>query len=293
MSHLLKSHPSWVCGLKRPFSMYGLPYSSHTLRGCVDWNCKETDASTERVVTPFVGVWIETWLICVKNNIVVSHPSWVCGLKPILSINLITCQLSHPSWVCGLKQIIGGYYESKNMSHPSWVCGLKPGRWRIHHQEECHTLRGCVDWNIKYGKFKKRAKCHTLRGCVDWNTWQHLRYCLILVTPFVGVWIETVPLSVREQPIMVTPFVGVWIETSVTATALLSRVVTPFVGVWIETYITKFESNIVRVTPFVGVWIETENRFYFLSPLEKVIFTKTCHWLSISYNDKKYDSGLL
>jgi len=25
------------------------------------------------------------------------------------------------------------------------------------------------------------------------------------------------------------------------------------------------------------VWIETENRFYFLSPLEKVIFTKTCH----------------
>lgn len=31
------------------------------------------------------------------------------------------------------------------------------------------------------------------------------------------------------------------------------------------------------VTPFVGVWNETENRFYFLSPLEKVIFTKTCH----------------
>lgn len=31
------------------------------------------------------------------------------------------------------------------------------------------------------------------------------------------------------------------------------------------------------VTPFVGVWNETENRFYFLSPLKKVIFTKTCH----------------
>ena len=37
----------------------------------------------------------------------------------------------------------------------------------------------------------------------------------------------------------------------------------------------KFEKQ--EVTPFVGVWIETENRFYFLSPLEKVIFTKTCH----------------
>lgn len=33
----------------------------------------------------------------------------------------------------------------------------------------------------------------------------------------------------------------------------------------------------LAVTPFVGVWNETENRFYFLSPLEKVIFTKTCH----------------
>ena len=29
-----------------------------------------------------------------------------------------------------------------------------------------------------------------------------------------------------------------------------------------------------NVTPFVGVWIETENRFYFLSPLEKVIFLR-------------------
>ena len=36
---------------------------------------------------------------------------------------------------------------------------------------------------------------------------------LLLVTPFVGVWIETVlfcPISVSLE---VTPFVGVWIET--------------------------------------------------------------------------------
>ena len=33
------------------------------------------------------------------------------------------------------------------------------------------------------------------------------------VTPFVGVWIETVCLSVYLPLAIVTPFVGVWIET--------------------------------------------------------------------------------
>ena len=35
-----------------------------------------------------------------------------------------------------------------------------------------------------------------------------------LVTPFVGVWIETRPLDEIPIDIAVTPFVGVWIETS-------------------------------------------------------------------------------
>ena len=33
------------------------------------------------------------------------------------------------------------------------------------------------------------------------------------VTPFVGVWIETMDLSPQLEQIHVTPFVGVWIET--------------------------------------------------------------------------------
>ena len=46
------SHPSWVCGLK------------HTLVG-------EESAAT--IVTPFVGVWIETSLYCVKIRATVCH----------------------------------------------------------------------------------------------------------------------------------------------------------------------------------------------------------------------------
>ena len=70
---------------------------------------------------------------------------------------------------------------------------------------------------------------------------------------------------------------GVWIETPGCAKNLREQYVTPFVGVWIETQIEAHFGVTPKVTPFVGVWIETENRFYFLSPLEKVIFTKTCH----------------
>ena len=36
---------------------------------------------------------------------------------------------------------------------------------------------------------------------------------LLLVTPFVGVWIETLEISEEKQRHQVTPFVGVWIET--------------------------------------------------------------------------------
>ena len=79
----------------------------------------------------------------------------------------------------------------------------------------------------------------------------------LLVTPRVGVWIETVipteqieghpSLPVwecglkrlcqrhRETPSLVTPRVGVWIETKDELISYLDENVTPRVGVWIET----------------------------------------------------------
>ena len=55
----------------------------------------------------------------------------------------------------------------------------------------------------------------------------------------------------------VTPYVGVWIETIYTKEVCVNGSVTPYVGVWIETvqaYKDKWDEN---VTPYVGVWIET------------------------------------
>ena len=36
-------------------------------------------------VTPFVGVWIETVGVICRRLFYQSHPSWVCGLKLLLS----------------------------------------------------------------------------------------------------------------------------------------------------------------------------------------------------------------
>ena len=55
------------------------------------------------------------------------------------------------------------------------------------------------------------------------------------VTPYVGVWIETLPLSALDFENCVTPYVGVWIETSSSHTWCVTFQVTPYVGVWIET----------------------------------------------------------
>ena len=56
----VKSHPAWVCGLKQSVLMR-FPVG---------------------LVTPCVGVWIETLYDAFIAGEAVSHPAWVCGLKP-------------------------------------------------------------------------------------------------------------------------------------------------------------------------------------------------------------------
>ena len=104
----------------------------------------------------------------------------------------------------------------------------------------------------------------------------------MVVTPFVGVWIETSILPYLTTYRTVTPFVGVWIETLGLIMVVGGAKVTPFVGVWIETlnatlplaaaachtlrgcvdwnHRASLQKDFREVTPFVGVWIETEPR---------------------------------
>ena len=76
------SHPSWVCGLKQfCFRLYRWNNWSHPSWVCgLKLFCSDVYCSSYRV-TPFVGVWIETFLPEPIMELIRSHPSWVCGLK--------------------------------------------------------------------------------------------------------------------------------------------------------------------------------------------------------------------
>ena len=56
-----------------------------------------------QLVTPCMGVWIETSLRCLRCRQDKSHPVWVCGLKQTADNTDNEGGESHPVWVCGLK----------------------------------------------------------------------------------------------------------------------------------------------------------------------------------------------
>ena len=144
------------------------------------------------LVTPFVGVWIETTIRLEREQILGSHPSWVCGLKLLVCRHNTAASWSHPSWVCGLKHLKKCTALGSAGSHPSWVCGLKP------YEYQTSTLD---------------MSSHPSWVCGLKHVLVVIRKRLVKVTPFVGVWIETCRWSTWCYSCWVTPFVGVWIET--------------------------------------------------------------------------------
>ena len=144
---LYGSHPAWVCGLKHYAVMFNDFKPCHTLRGCVDWNSRISDILCCDIVTPCVGVWIET-LEKRRYHVAVRHT-----LRGCVDWNLLGDD--------------------------------------IRSGERSHTLRGCVDWNFIRMIHNNQQEGHTLRGCVDWNHDDPKHNNLNLVTPCVGVWIET------------------------------------------------------------------------------------------------------
>ena len=261
---------------------------------------------TNNKVTPFVGVWIETFVQVQSLVLITSHPSWVCGLKLKYICWKMGIKLSHPSWVCGLKparlfglplpwrHTLRGCVDwnrqrwsargHRHKSHPSWVCGLKLlERLRTQHAP-CHTLRGCVDWNLKgldigdnngvtpfvgvwietsdsfaltdsrtmshpswvcglkqwiQRRWYQSAASHTLRGCVDWNSTFLWCTLFIGVTPFVGVWIETLKHRKKKYIDFSHTLRGCVDWNNGSRPPKTNPSVTPFVGVWIETLSNK------------------------------------------------------
>ena len=142
---ILKSHPSWVCGLKPYFTRFlltnGLSHPS--------WVCGlkllKTIFLNDLYVTPFVGVWIETDRSQKIKQLMLVTPFVGVWIETLTDDELISTCPSHPSWVCGLKHVVNVRTEHLQQSHPSWVCGLKHTMSNYPSFTRCHTLRGCVD----------------------------------------------------------------------------------------------------------------------------------------------------
>ena len=120
-------------------------------------------------VTPCVGVWIETPEYLTYYAVISSHPAWVCGLET-LEKRRYHVAVRHTLRGCVDWNLLGDDIRSG---------------------ERSHTLRGCVDWNFIRMIHNNQQEGHTLRGCVDWNHDDPKHNNLNLVTPCVGVWIET------------------------------------------------------------------------------------------------------
>ena len=102
----ITSHPSWVCGLKQKNVLCAVGWwLSHPSWVCGLKLVERCQLYHRNIVTPFVGVWIETWISQRLHGNNVSHPSWVCGLKLLSANRSQKISESHPSWVCGLKHL--------------------------------------------------------------------------------------------------------------------------------------------------------------------------------------------
>ena len=185
----LKSHPTWVCGLKLMINFRIINICCHTLRGCVDWNRLYRYHRLWWGVTPYVGVWIETLILnnlpvrischtlrgCVDWNQLKKPLEVPPDVTPYVGVWIETRQSdnkhfiwqSHPTWVCGLKLPVTWYGRHAVVSHPTWVCGLKLPKAIAARSES-------------------------------------------LVTPYVGVWIETSMAQYSAISKMVTPCVGIY-----------------------------------------------------------------------------------
>ena len=142
-------------------------------------------------VTPLVGVWIEIFKILPMALAKLSLPLWECGLKCDWTAWLHVLAGSLPLWECGLKYPCRVQCLILWSSLPLWECGLKYWVTDIGGKH----IRSLPLWEcgLKHSPFWSCIMLcrHSLCGSVDWNKKEDCKEYKTIVTPFAGVWIET------------------------------------------------------------------------------------------------------
>ena len=143
----------------------------HTLRGCVDWNrLKAAGNAVSCWVTPFVGVWIETYLSGSLGCIHQVTPFVGVWIETRVQRYTTFSEKRHTLRGCVDWNIPIILMIRKSLRHTlrgcvDWNFVRDRGEEAIYG----HTLRGCVDWNYRLQLRRLEIQSHTLRGCVDWN----------------------------------------------------------------------------------------------------------------------------
>ncbi len=126
-----------------------------------------------KVVAPFMGAWIEiVVLTSAINHGVMSHPSWVRGLKSYRDVaGFLSFHQSHPSWVRGLKLL-----KVLNLSHDRRVAPFM-GAW--------------IEISNMISSAKFFSKVAPFTGAwIEINLALFRIEVLYEVAPFTGAWIE-------------------------------------------------------------------------------------------------------
>ena len=165
----------------------------HTSCRCVDWNWVQTVIqATRRGHTSCRCVdWNRKFRI--KKEETLSHTSCRC-----VDWNINVCsRFPFPKGHTSCRCVDWNMVEARE-SKGNWVTphvGVWIETWKESEKKRvnrCHTSCRCVDWNREKVNNKRDWFSHTSCRCVDWNKLQHFLFFGGIVTPHVGVWIETI-----------------------------------------------------------------------------------------------------
>ena len=189
---MFRSHPTWVRGLKcrRRCCLPPLTDVAPHVGAWIEM-LSETPSRKAAGVAPHVGAWIEILKVRVTNIILLSHPTWVRGLKSQKKATNYAKKDVAPhvgAWIeifrAGDTVVqehmvaphVGAWIEmhkrrpttQRQQSHPTWVRGLKSHI--VYHKTKGRIVAPHVGAWIEI-KWKPSlflaASCRTPRGCVD------------------------------------------------------------------------------------------------------------------------------
>ena len=191
----LRSHPVWVCGLKLELhDFHGFFCQSHPVWVCGLKLYLRARRLRVCLVTPCMGVWIETVGARAANVITERHTLYGCVDWNLEQSAHLIRHVRHTLYGC-VDWNMTATFKFKNLKG--------------------HTLYGCVDWNITFKQYwHLRNMGHTLYGCVDWNsTMQEWQWPHLTSHPVWVCGLKLLMLVLLKVLQLVTPCMGVWIET--------------------------------------------------------------------------------